>query len=197
MENNATHNKVIVLTGGPGGGKTTLIKELCTIPEYANHIISLPEAVFYALQTGISPIEPVFQRLMVEIQSGMEDAVATCFPDKIILCHRGTLDPIAYWLNAGRPETDFYTLTNTSQQQHYDRYTAVIHLQTAAVNAQSAYQYYPNAHRGEPPDKAARLDELLYEVWRDHPRYHFIKSSPDWEEKRACYFKIMDKIIKS
>lgn len=69
ITNPSPNRKIIAITGGPCGGKTTLIDELCTDPFYKAGLIPLPEAVFYVLQTKTSPKEKLFQKMMVEVQA--------------------------------------------------------------------------------------------------------------------------------
>jgi len=49
---------------------------------------------------------------------------------RLVLCHRGSLDPLAYWLAYGWTEGWFFACTVTTRQEHYSRYDAVIHLVT-------------------------------------------------------------------
>jgi predicted ATPase len=53
-------NTLIVLTGGPGGGKTTLIEELLGVSAWSNRVVALPETIFLLGQVGISPREKLF-----------------------------------------------------------------------------------------------------------------------------------------
>jgi predicted ATPase len=186
---------VIAITGGPGGGKTTLMDELYKNSQYKNKFVVLPEAVFYVLQTKTSPAEKLFQKIMVEVQSAMENAIDRCFePGKIILCHRGTLDPLAYWLNNCWNESEFFKFTQTSFKEHFNRYNAVIHLQTSAKNAETDYRFYPDAHRHEDPKQAVQIDNLLANVWKKHPNYSFIKSEVHLEIKRKEFFSLIERI---
>jgi len=179
--------KSIILTGGPGGGKTTLINEICGELASKERFLVLPEAIFVAGKIGINPREKLFQRLIVETQRGLEDAVyRTLLSDdnRILLCHRGTLDPLAYWLNHGWPEEEFFSFTNTTRDEHYKRYSAVLHLVTAADGARDNYLRWPEAHRPESPEEAIKIDKLLEQAWENHSHYHRIDNAgKDWVAK--------------
>jgi hypothetical protein len=124
---------------------------------------------------------------MVQMQMAMEDGLARALePDgrRMILCHRGSLDPLAYWLDRGWPEEEFFEYTGTSREAHYRRYAAVIHLVTAADGAIAHYKKYPQAHRPETPQQAIQLDQLLQQVWSGHPQYVRIDNDGcDWPAK--------------
>ncbi len=96
----------IVLTGGPGGGKSRLIEELQREPAWSGRIAALPETISVMRQVGIPPREPLFQRMMVHLQialeAGFDRGLGYATP-RAILCHRGSLDPLAYWLDRGWP----------------------------------------------------------------------------------------------
>jgi hypothetical protein len=196
-----TSPRSIVLTGGPGGGKTALIRELAADPDWRGRFLALPEAIGVAGQTEISMRERLFQRLMVEVQRGMEDAVERALEPgdgRILLCHRGTLDPLAYWLDRGWPEEEFFALTRTTRAEHYARYATVIHLVTAADGAVEHYRRWPDAHRPEQPEDAIRLDRLLERVWSGHPAYHRIgNTGRDWAGKSAAALEILKQCLGS
>lgn len=190
----------IVLTGGPGGGKTTLIEELSRDPAWAGRFAALPEAIFLMRHVGISPREKLFQRVMVHMQIALEDGLDRALGPNdpcAILCHRGSLDPLVYWLDRGWPEDEFFVYTETTREEHYRRYTAVIHLVTAADGAEEYYARWPEAHRPEQIEDAIRLDGLLHQVWRDHPRYYRIgNEGQGWEAKAEEAKKILDGILR-
>ena len=178
---------VIVLTGGPGGGKSTLLEELRHDPVWSGQFAALPEAIFMMRHVGISPRVRLFQRVMVHLQIALEDGLDQALGSgdpRPIFCHRGSLDPLAYWTDRGWPEEVFFKYTETTQEQHYRRYNAVIHLVTAADGAEEHYARWPEAHRPEQIVDAIRLDGLLHRVWRDHPCYHRIDNvGKSWKGK--------------
>jgi predicted ATPase len=186
----------VVLTGGPCGGKTTLIRELLVDPTWSGRIAALPEAISLIRWLGVSPAEPLFQRLMVLLQTALEDAVRVGLQEakpRLVLCHRGSLDPLAYWLARGWKEEDFFAYTGTSRQEHYRRYDVVFHLVTTADGAPEAYRRWPDAHRPETPEEAIRLDRLLQHVWGRHPRYiRLDNAGKDWNTKSALARRILE-----
>ena len=134
-----------------------MIEDLRKDPGWRQRFLALPEAILVAGRVGVSPSERLFQRLMVAMQRAMEDALHQALaPDdrRVVLCHRGSLDPLAYWLDRGWPEAEFYAFTGTCREEHYARYQAVIHLVTAADGAAEHYVRWPQAHR---PHAAAHL----------------------------------------
>jgi hypothetical protein len=190
---------ILVLTGGPGGGKTALIEELSRDPTWTGRFAALPEAIFLMRHIGISPREKLFQRVMVHLQVGLEEGLARALgPDdpRAILCHRGSLDPLAYWLDRGWPEEEFFSYTETTREEHYQHYTAVIHLITAADGAEEHYARWPEAHRPEQIEDAIRLDGLLHQVWRDHPLYYRIGNEGlDWTAKAKEVKRVLDSTL--
>jgi predicted ATPase len=178
---------VIVLTGGPGGGKSTLIEDLRQDPAWSERFVALPEAVQYARFVNISTDEKLFQRVIVRLQMGLEDGLASALGSqegRFILCHRGSLDALAFWKQRGWPEDEFFEYTGTTPAQHYARYTAVIHLVTSADGVPAAYTRWPQAHRPEEANEAIFLDKWLQQAWGNHPKYFRIDNEQrDWPTK--------------
>ncbi len=191
--------RFIVLTGGPCGGKTTLINQLRHDLAWNTRILALPEAIAIAGGVGIDIREKTFQRLMVSTQLALQiglQASIDSHEDRLVLCHRGSLDPLAYWLDNGWGMDEFFTLTNTTESSHYKCYSAVIHLETAAHGAPEAYRRWPDAHRPEPPEKAIILDERLHQIWSNHPNYYrLVNDGCNWKEKSDRAVSILEKFI--
>lgn len=190
---------LICLTGGPGGGKTSLIEELVHRQTTGTNYVGLPEAISVTGQLGISSNEKYFQRIMVHLQIALEDGLQRALIDSsgaVILCHRGSLDPLAYWLDRGWQEEAFFAYTGTSRGEHIQRYTAVLHLVTAADGAVEHYTRWPEAHRPETLVDAVRLDRLLNRVWRDHPHYYRIDNQDrNWHQKAKLARKIISSFV--
>lgn len=190
---------VVALTGGPGGGKSTLIEELLHDPAWTGRIAALPEAIVALANVRVSPREKLFQRLMVHVQMGMEEGLTRALgpsDSRLILCHRGTLDPLAYWLDRGWDEDEFFSFTETTRAEHHARYRAVVHLVTAADGAADAYKRWPEAHRPETIEEAIRIDRLLERVWGAHPNYVRIDNrGKDWAAKAREAKKLLSALL--
>jgi tRNA (adenine37-N6)-methyltransferase len=191
---------IIVLTGGPGGGKSTLIEDLRNDPDWASKFVCLPEAVQYARFSNIDPAEKIFQRMVVHLQIGLENGLdRACGPgdSRLILCHRGSLDPLAFWRLRGWPVEEFFSFTGMSLHEHYRRYAAIIHLVTAAEGTPRLYTRWPTSHRPEDADTAILLDRWLTETWENHPEYYRIDNTDrDWPAKSKEAIKILDEVLK-
>jgi hypothetical protein len=189
---------IIVLTGGPGGGKSTLIEDMKQDPRWIGRFVALPETVHFARFVHISPAEKLFQRVMVSLQMGLEDALDRALGPadlRPILCHRGSLDPLAFWLQRGWSPGEFFAYTGTCLEGHYERYAAVIQLVTAADGVPSAYTRWPQAHRPEEADEALRLDRWLQEAWDGHPNYYRLgNEGRDWSAKSVDARSILSSI---
>ena len=102
----------IVLTGGPGAGKTAVLevirKAMC------RHVHVLPESAGILFGGGFPrgrapELRRAAQRAIFHVQRNLEDMQAALFPDHILLCDRGTLDGAAYWPD---DDGDFFGVSN-------------------------------------------------------------------------------------
>lgn len=189
----------IVLTGGPGGGKSALIDDLSRDPAWGGRFVAWPETAQVASLTTISSRKKLFQRVVVNLQMALEDALDQALgPDdpRAIICHRGSLDPLAFWLQRGWSEEEFFQFTGTTRASHYQRYTAVIHLVTAAEGVARAHTRWPHAQRPEEAEEAIQLDLWLREAWGDHPCYRFIDNAGrDWTAKSQAAREALAELV--
>jgi len=191
--NNLHHKKRIVITGGPGGGKTTALDLIRR--EFAGQIASVPEAATMVFGGGIArtehPLEITSQQITIfNLQKNLEDVQRTMHPDCLILCDRGSLDGLAYWPDS---EENFFEKMNTSLEKEIERYDAVIFFETAAKSGQSIRSNNPT--RNESEQKAIALDKKLQKIWSRHPNYNFVGSSESFIQKVIFGISTIEDVI--
>ena len=105
----------VVLTGGPGAGKTALLEMIRQ--SFCSHVKVLPEAASVVFGGGFPREEDpacrrAAQRAIYYIQRELE-ATGDSHNPAIVLCDRGTVDGLAYWPG---PEDDFWSVLQTDIQ---------------------------------------------------------------------------------
>ncbi|NUM59914.1 MAG: AAA family ATPase [Bdellovibrionaceae bacterium] len=162
----------IVLTGGPGGGKTTAADLFRR--EIGPEVVVVPEAatILYSggfPRTGDNGVLRATQRAIYHTQINLEEAQASHYRKRILLCDRGTIDGAAYW--PGEPE-DFFKHQKTTLKKELRRYDAVIFFETAAVGGISIEG--GNPARIESLEEALKLDKKLKRLWSQHTNFVFV-----------------------
>jgi len=181
--NKAEHEcKRVVITGGPGAGKTAILE--IARKNFCQHVSILPESATILFGGGFWRHDTVTgkmaaQRAIFHIQKEMENLVEGEATSAIALCDRGTLDGLAYW--PGKSE-DFFREVNSTLDNELQRYAAVIHLRSPALS--QGYDH-SNPVRIESASEAAHIDERIFNVWSKHPNRIVIESSQDFLEKMA------------
>lgn len=183
----------IVLTGGPGGGKTTagdlfrreMGEQVVMVPEAATMMftggfprVNLPDAVHAA------------QRAIYHVQIHLEEAVMAQHPEQILLCDRGTVDGAAYWPSG--PEGFFEDL-GSSLERELARYDAVIFFESAAVGHMSIEG--GNPIRNETIAQAVKLDRKLRELWSQHPKFMLVPHNPSFFKKISFGLAVLDGMV--
>ena len=171
----------MVLTGGPGAGKTALLELIRQ--SFCSHVKVLPEAAWVVFGGGF-PREPdevcrrAAQRAIYHVQRELE-VTGDSHNAAIVLCDRGTLDGVAYWPGAIE---DFWTSLGTTLDKELGRYDAVIHLRTPT----EAFGYnHVNPLRIESAASAAEIDARIVGAWNGHPRRWLIEPSSNFLDKAA------------
>jgi predicted ATPase len=187
---NSIVTNLIVLTGGPGAGKTAILemakKTIC------DEVAFLPEAASIVYGGGFWRLPSLSaktcaQTAIYHIQNEMEKMVVAEKKWHIGICDRGTLDGLAYWpLN----EEAFWSMGQTSMQQEFTKYRAIIHLRTPSDNLGYNHQ---NPLRVENSLQASEIDNRIAEIWKHHPDYNVIENTEDFITKAQ---KAIDLIIK-
>lgn len=171
----------VVLTGGPGGGKTTAADLYRR--EIGEQVVVVPEAATI-LYTGGFPrqgnggVRQATQRAIYNVQTNLEDAYSVHYNSRVLLCDRGTIDGAAYW--PGQPE-EFFQDLKTNLEKELNRYDAVIFFETAAVGGISIEG--GNPIRTESLDEALKLDQKLKQLWSKHPHFVFVPHERSFMKK--------------
>ena len=180
--------KLIVITGGPGAGKTAvleLVKKLL-----APETVILPEAASIIFKGGFWRLESssgraAAQRAIFHIQNEMETLVKDEKKWQMGLCDRGSLDGVAYW---PYEEDSFWKMCNTDFKTELLKYYAVIHLHTPSDN--QGYNH-SNPLRTESAAFASVIDKKIEAIWAQHPRYHSIDSHSDFMTKAQTAIELI------
>lgn len=177
MADSQAPKRKIVLTGGPGAGKTAVLDMLRH--ELCEHVAILPESAGIVFgggfpRNGKSEVKCAAQRAIYHVQCELE-AAFEANGSTVLLCDRGTVDGAAYWLGPG----DFWAALGTTRMATLLRYDVVIHLRVPA----DAHYGHQNPLRTESAAEARVIDDRILKVWEGHPRRVVIDSSTDFLEK--------------
>ncbi|WP_064606607.1 AAA family ATPase [Photobacterium sp. J15] len=183
----------VVVTGGPGGGKTTALdlfrRELC------QQIAVVPEAATVLFAGGITRshsehVVKVVQKAIFSLQKNLEDIQEKQYPDKLLVCDRGTLDGLAYWPGS---ESDFFREVDSNFEHEVARYDAVIFFESAATTGHDITSNNPA--RNESSEQAAKLDKKLQKVWSRHPHFYFVGNSESFVRKIMFGIMTIENVI--
>lgn len=183
----------VAITGGPSGGKTTLIETLkkdlgqkcAVVPEAASILYrggfprhKEPQAVTYA------------QIAIFHTQHALEDMICTLNKKSLVVCDRGTMDSLAYWPGS---EIDFFNRVRSTRAQELARYEWIIHLDTASLD----YYDTSNPIRTENFDEAWNLNTKIKDAWSGHPRRLIIKHNTDFITKITTSLSVIRAILEN
>lgn len=186
----------IVITGGPGSGKTVITRALAE--QQPERFALVPEAatqVYTALQTRWDKLDlsgrRIVQRRIYHLQLEQESRLARQHPDKTLLLDRGTIDGAAYW-----PEgpDDYWRDLGTRADIELARYDAVILLQTAATLGLYDGDA-SNTCRFEDASSAIAAGELLKQLWSAHPRVHEVNASLRIDHKIDQVRQVLETLV--
>ncbi len=183
----------IVLTGGPGGGKTTAADLFRR--EIGDRVIVVPEAATLLFSGGFPrPVAPdaarSAQAAVYHVQRNLEHIQAAQYPDRILLCDRGTVDGGAYWPEGA---DEFFASVGSTHQHELSRYDAVIFFESAACGGHGFES--ENRFRTETQQQAVDLDARLRALWMPHPRFTLIPHSASFFRKMTMGVGILENLV--
>jgi predicted ATPase len=182
----------IVVTGGPGGGKTTAADLYRR--EIGERIVIVPEVATVLFTGGFPRVaEPharrSAQRAIYHVQRNLEDVQSALYPERTLLCDRGTVDGAVYWPENG----DYFQAVGSSLEAELARYDAVIFFESAAVGGLSIEG--GNPARIESNRQAVALDKALREIWSQHPKFVFVPHNTSFLAKIGLGLEALRKVL--
>jgi len=185
----------IVITGGPGSGKTGIIELLQARPD----LHCVPEVATIVMgQLNIKPGQypnQHFQRLIYDASNLFEVRLAhyaTMLGKSGLVLDRARIDGAVYFENGVE---EYEKVLRTSIQREYARYKIVIYLDIPSEDI-----YYRNKHknlnRSEDYPEARRLGDKIREVWQNHPNFVFVSNDGGWDEKVRKVKEAINKVLK-
>jgi predicted ATPase len=183
----------VVLTGGPGSGKTTIASALARARP--NRFALIPEAatqVYDALGTRWDRLDAAgrrdAQRRIYHLQRQQEDRLAAAHPSQVLLLDRGTVDGAAYWPDG--PD-DFWRDLGTTADVELSRYDRVLCLETAAVLGVYDGQA-SNRCRFEDAAGAVDNGQRILALWGRHHRLTVVTARTTLAEKIEAVRRVLD-----
>lgn len=192
ISSSTNHNTVkIAITGGPSGGKTTLIEALKK--EFGQKVKVVPEAASILYKGGFPRVKSYdgyfhAQKAIYETQKELEALRVKTNPEQLIVCDRGSLDALAYW-----PDTEehFYKVVGSSRATELARYQWIIHLDTATEPDYDT----SNPVRTEDFHEALLLNEKIKKSWEGHPQRFIITAENDFFSKMKKATSVIEAIL--
>ncbi len=196
--------KRIVLTGGPGTGKTTVIDTVKLVYEPQGYrVIVIDETATYFILKGIKPfgenaIDLVdFQELVMRMQLAKEeifDRAAEMMGEDakvLIIYDRGAVDNCAY-ISQEQFEEVMARLNHVkSFADLLNQYDAVIDL----VGRKDFYTTENNAARSEDVDSALELGANTLKSWLGHSKIKIVLPKDTMDEKLNEVLNIINEVL--
>ena len=195
--------KRIVLTGGPGSGKTTVTQRVKKIfMEEGYRVIIVDETASFLINMGICPfgddaLDMVdFQEIVLKAQLAKEaiiDRSLDLMDDRntIIIYDRGALDNRAY-VNPEEFQEVLMRLNNVPTiSQLMNKYDLVINL----VSRSDFYSIKNNAARTEDVNTAMVLGDKTLSSWMGHNNIKIVLPKDHIEEKVAEVINIINRTL--
>ncbi len=195
--------KKIVLTGGPCGGKSAVLKALSEafrgkviiIPETATELLETPPELggtgvpgkdFEWTQEWQNNFQEKILLRQLEKEARAREIAENNPEIELIICDRGILDGAAY--TSGGLDT-FLTRFGLSQEECHLLYDKIIHLSSLATDNPAKFEEMrksnPIRYEGGDLAKNRELDRRTYEAWKDHPQQTLVGATDEIEQKIA------------
>ncbi|NTW15711.1 MAG: ATP-binding protein [Candidatus Moranbacteria bacterium] len=194
--------RTIVLTGGPCGGKSTVLRALRE--EFGDRLVPVPEAATVLFEGGF-PVpgrdiewseewQEAFQPAVLALQAALERSheLLAADLDAVLVCDRGRLDGAAYTEGGVGA---FCRIHGLDEAETHGRYDLVIHLESLATSHPERYGTEGNAARYESLEQAQALEHATREAWGNHPRRKVIGGERGMEGKIADVIALVRELL--
>ena len=193
--------KKIVLTGGPGSGKTEVIKYLDKYyKDLEYNVIIIEESATYLINKGIKPFGDNalkmndFEELILKMQFNNEELIDTWLnmlkvDNTLIICDRSVIDPLSFI-----DLKDYHDIINkhlnikNNYLELLNRYDLVINL----VGSKEYYTRENNKARMEEVDEALEKGIKTLQLYLGHNNLHIVLPKKTIEEKANCVIDIIN-----
>ncbi len=185
---------IIALTGGPCGGKTTLLQRLAKLlPKNGISPLFVPEAASEIIIEAGGQLpknreenfrfqEKIFNRSLANERAQLYEAQQLLLEGKnpVVICDRGVMDGKAYFAD---PSDFGHMLRFRSDVQEIAcrdiQYDGVIHLRTAAYGAEEHYSCEDHETRYENSiESAQKRDDRILQAWMGTPHLSIVPNRP-------------------
>lgn len=180
----------IIITGGPGGGKSEFLKKELRIdlikkgftPFFISEAATLVNS--FGLDLGSKYAQKAILRTIITlVQSVTDYALESEAVNPIIICDRGELDALAYC------DVEYFeeicAELGTSINELRRSYTAVIHFTTAADGKEKIYNRIrkDNPARSEDAIGARNLDKKFKDIHTGVKQLHIVNNKTNFKRK--------------
>ena len=194
--------KRIVLTGGPGSGKTTVLDKIRDVyTKEGIKVLVVSETATELINSGISFLDGTvelldFQELVLRLQLAKESVVDRALElsskeDVIVIYDRGTIDNTAY---INKEEFEI-VLTRLNHEKSFsdllNKYDLVINL----VGREDFYTTENNKARSESVGEALKLGDRTLHSWVGHPKIRIVKPKDTVDEKINEVLNIINDLL--
>ncbi len=179
--------KLVVLTGGPGAGKTAVL--LAARASFCRHVAAIPEAATIIFGGGFPRHDTraglaAAQRAIFHVQREGERLVEDERIARAALCDRGTIDGAAYWPGS---EDEYWAQFDVTREQELARYELVVHLRPPTATG----GYVTGGERTEDARLAREIDDRIAHAWRGHPNRVEIEPALDFQYKLTAALEVL------
>lgn len=208
MQDTKSDVKCVVLTGGSGSGKTTMLNSLREC-DLGKNIVFIPEVANWLFGIGF-PMPGRDVEWSREWQYLFEDAnfrtqlfferiyrdVALSRSITLVVCDRGLMDCAAY-LPGGVSE--FCKRYDVDLEETLNRYSKVIHLESLATVDPEQYLclYADDQRHWHPLEDAQALETRTRAVWQGHPGWLFVSGGEGLAKSESIVHAVIRDFVAS